>query len=62
MKMSDYHIIIESDSDNNTSSSKRGIEFESHSLSSANGDFKQEIDSLVDNLEMKGVCGDSLSN
>lgn len=38
------------------------MEFESHSLSSASGDFKSEIVSLVGDSEMEGLSGDSLLN
>lgn len=63
VKMSDNHIIIDSDSKSNIfSSSKREMESESHSFSSFSGDFKLEIASLFDVLEPEWVFGDSISD
>lgn len=60
--MSDNPINIESDSEGDiSSSSKRIMEPELHSLSSVNGDFKLETISLTDDSEIEIVFGDSLS-
>lgn len=60
-KMSNNHIIIESDSKSSIPSSlKGGMKFESHSLSSSSGDFKLEIVLLVADSKVEGVSGDSL--
>lgn len=54
-------IILESDSEGNTSSSKRGMESKPYSLYFDNGDFESGIISLIDDLKMEGVSWDLFS-
>lgn len=57
--MRDNHINIESDSEGNDSSSlRRRMELESHSLPFASEDFESEMISLSENSETEGVSGD----
>lgn len=61
--MKDDPIIIESDLEGSVSSSlRKGIEYESRSFSSINGDFKLEIIPFIDDSKMKGTSRESLSD
>lgn len=62
--INDNPIIIEGDSKGSVSSSslRRGLESQSHSLSSINRDFKSEIIPLIGDLEMEGMYEESLPN
>lgn len=61
--MNNNPIVIESDSEGSVSSPlRRGMEFESHSISSIYEDFKPKIIPLIDNSEVESSFGESLSN
>lgn len=61
--MNDNLIIVESDSKGSVSSSlKRGMESESHSLPFVNGDFKLETILLSDDSKMERAYGESLTD